>query len=536
MAAAKRAMGPAGATAELGELQAAVERRLAALAAAHVVPRLWQADVTVWKDDPQSPEIRDRLGWLRVQDGMASHAGELRDFAAAVSRDCARVVLLGMGGSSLAPEVFRRCFGSRPGFPSLAVLDSTDPRAVAAVEAAGPLRDVLFLVSSKSGTTLETDCLLRWFWSRCDRGAQFVAITDPDTPLARLAAERGFRRTFVNPPDIGGRYSALSYFGLVPAALLGLDPAALLEPAQRQARACAASVPAAAHPGAWLGAVLGEAARHGRDKLTFVLPRALAGFGLWVEQLIAESTGKEGQGIVPVVGEPLGPASAYGMDRLFVRLEAPGERDLEVEQRLQDLAAAGHPVLRLGGGDPADLGATFWLWEFATAVAGAVLRINAFDQPNVAESKTHTLGVLARGAPLSPAAEPSELEAFLRAVQPGDYVALLAYLPPTPALESRLDALRARLRDRLRVATSAGFGPRYLHSTGQLHKGGPPSGRFLVLTERPEQDVPVPGETWGFARLEAAQAEGDLQALRARGLPALRLEGLDVLERALGPA
>jgi hypothetical protein len=407
---------------------------------------------------------------------------------------------------------------------------------VAAVAPEGRTDDALFVVSSKSGTTLETDCLMRHFWARSGRGAQFVAVTDPGTPLGSLAAERGFRRVFVNPADIGGRYSALSLFGLVPAALAGVAVGRLLERGRAMARACGSEVPVAEHPGAWLGAVLGEAALHGRDKLTFVLPPDVAGFGLWVEQLVAESTGKEGRGILPVVGEPLGDAAVYGDDRLFVHLGRRGHGDADVDRRLAALAGAGHPVVRFEIESLDDLGGEFYRWEFATAVAGAILRINAFDQPNVAESKTNTLAVLAGGAAPAPAASAAEVQALLGGVRPGDYVALLAYLPPTAEHERRLDALRVRLRDRLRVATTGGFGPRYLHSTGQLHKGGPPTGHFVIVGETPELDVPIPGQSWGFARLEMAQAEGDRRALQARGRPCLRVADLDGLEAALGRA
>jgi hypothetical protein len=412
------------------------------------------------------------------------------------------------------------------------VLDSTDRRAVAAAVAGGDFARTLFLISSKSGTTQETDCLYRYFWERTGgRGAQFVAITDPDTPLATLAAERKFRRTFVNPADIGGRYSALSYFGVVPAALIGIDVGLLLHRAHRAAEAAAPLLPAGQNPAAWLGATLGEAALGGRDKATFVLSPGIGSFGLWVEQLIAESTGKEGKGILPVAAEPLGPPEVYGGDRLFVSLTLTGEADAGTEPRLRALTAAGHPVVRLALEDRYDLGQEFFRWEFATAVAGAILHINAFDQPNVAESKQNTKAVLAGHEPPTPSATAAELDRFLAAIKPGDYLAIMAYLPATPENDRRLATARGRLRDRLRVATTVGYGPRFLHSTGQLHKGGPPVGHFLQITERVDQDVPIPGMPYTFGQLEAAQAEGDLRALRARGRPAIRIDGLALLER-----
>jgi len=512
----------------------AVAQRLVELERADVPKRIWGRDPTVWKPDPGTPEISDRLGWLTVGEMMAQQVQPLAAFAEEIRREFDRVVLCGMGGSSLAPEVLWRTFGRRTGYPALAVLDSTDPRAVTAALAGGDLERTLFLVSSKSGTTQETDCLYRYFWERAGgRGAQFVAITDPDTPLARLAGDRGFRRTFLNPKDIGGRYSALSYFGLVPAALIGIDVGQLLHRAHRMAEACAAWVPARQNPAAWLGAILAEAALAGRNKATFVLAPGIGGFGLWVEQLIAESTGKEGKGILPVAEEPLGPPDVYGPDRLFVALTLAGEggADDGTEARLHALTAAGHPVVRLALEDRYDLGQEFFRWEFATAVAGAILGINGFDQPNVAESKQNTKDVLAGKQPPAPPATAAELDRFLAAVRPGDYLALMAYLPPTPQNDRRLGAIRARLRDRLKVATTLGYGPRFLHSTGQLHKGGLPVGHFLQITERPDRDVTIPGMPYTFGQLEAAQAEGDLRALRGRGRPAVRIDGLGLLER-----
>ena len=522
---------------ELRAFDQSVARRLVELERADVPKRIWGRDPTVWKPDPHTPEISDRLGWLSVGEMMAPQVKSLTTFADEIRREFDRVVLCGMGGSSLAPEVLWRTFGRRTGYPALAVLDSTDPRAVTAALPGGDLERTLFLVSSKSGTTQETDCLYRYFWERAGgRGVQFVAITDPDTPLARLATERGFRRAFLNPKDIGGRYSALSYFGLVPAALIGIDVGQLLHRAHRMAEACAAWVPARQNPAAWLGAVLAEAALAGRNKATFVLSPGIGSFGLWVEQLIAESTGKEGKGLLPVAEEPLGPPEVYGRDRLFVVLTLAGEQgaDDATEPRLGALKAAGHPVVRLALEDRYDLGQEFFRWEFATAVAGAILGINAFDQPNVAESKQNTKDVLAGKQPPAPPAPPAtapELERFLAAVRPGDYLALMAYLPPTPQNDRRLEAVRARLRDRLKVATTLGYGPRFLHSTGQLHKGGLPVGHFLQITERPDRDVAIPGMPYTFGQLEAAQAEGDLRALRGRGRPAVRIDGLALLER-----
>ena len=523
---------PPGHSAVFPVVDAGVAVRLDAMDTAQLTRRIWAHDPTVWKPDPDTPEIRDRLGWLTVGKAMAQQAKSLTAFAEEVRAEFQRVVLCGMGGSSLAPEVLWRTFGAKSDYPSLHVLDSTDPRAVRQAEQGAELEKTLFIISSKSGTTQESDSFFRHFWERtAGRGSQFVAITDPGTPLEQLAGERRFRRTFLNPPDIGGRYSALSYFGLVPAALIGVDVGTLLHRAHRMAEACAACVPALDNPAAWLGAILGEAALAGRDKATFVLSPGIASFGLWAEQLIAESTGKEGKGILPVADEPLGAPEVYGADRVFVSMTLAGDQDRSVDARLAELEDAGHPVVHLRLDDRLDLGQEFFRWEFATAVAGAVLGINPFDQPNVAESKANTKAVLkGRGAP-SASASAAELERFLAGIKPGDYLALMAYLPPTPENDRRLAAIRLRLRDRLKVATTLGYGPRYLHSTGQLHKGGPPVGHFLQITDPSSEDVGIPGEPFGFRELEMAQAEGDLQALRGRGRPAIRIGDLALLER-----
>ncbi len=529
----KQAPGVATGRDALGPLAEPAARQLNALTTHDVVRRIWAHDPTVWSADPATPEITDRLGWLTVGQAMAKQARDLAAFADEIRRSYDQVVLCGMGGSSLAPEVLWRTFGRRDGYPSLHVLDTTDPRAIAAVNASGDLARTLFLVSSKSGTTQESSSLFQHFWQLTGgRGEQFIAVTDPGTPLERLARARGFRRCFTNPPEIGGRYSALSYFGLVPAALSGVDTAELLARAQRMADACAPGVAPADNPGALLGATLGAAALGGRDKVTFLLSAGVASFGLWAEQLIAESTGKEGKGLVPVADEPIGDPSVYGSDRLFVALSLAGESGQEDEPRLDALARAGYPVVRIGLADRYDLGQEFFRWEFATAVAGSILGINAFDQPNVAESKTNTNAVLGGTAGNASApADAAAVEQFLSGIPAGHYLALMAYLPPSPENDARLAAIRLRLRDRLKVATTLGYGPRFLHSTGQLHKGGPATGHFLQITERVADDIAIPGESFTFGTLEAAQAEGDYQALAKRGRPVIRVEGLARLER-----
>jgi len=489
-------------------LEELVAERLRALERDDVIGRIWRYDHTVWKPDPI--EIADRLGWLTVGEAMRGRLEELEAFAARVAEDgLTHVVLCGMGGSSLAPEVLARTFGvSR--LP-LTVLDTTHPAAIAGVERELDLPRTLFVIASKSGSTVETMSQFRRFHSMVGTGDNFVAITDPGSPLETLALDAGFRSVFVNPPDIGGRYSALSLFGLVPAALLGVDLTALLDGADRMARAC--RMEPNQNPGAWLGVVIAEAASAGRDKLTFLLPEGLASFGDWAEQLIAESTGKEGTGIVPVVGEPTGDAASFGEDRLFVVL---GDRD----------GPEGQPVVRITDASPAGLGAEFFRFEFATAVAGALLGIQPFDQPDVAEAKDATNRAL-DGA-LEPAGFDDPSEVF-DAVRPGDYIAIQAFLEPTPDNHAVLQLARTVLRDRFGVATTVGFGPRYLHSTGQLHKGGPDTGVFLQVVDRERAvDLEIPGAPYTFGRLIDAQAEGDLRSLRARGrrVARVRLEDL----------
>jgi glucose-6-phosphate isomerase len=514
----------------LGPLAPAVRRRLKEFDAEDVVSRIWSHDHTVWKPDPT--EITNRLGWLTLATDLRPRIPGLQAFARKVAADgVTHAVLLGMGGSSLAPEMFARTFAephrraelkgaTAKGAVELTVLDTTHPATIARVEASLDLDHTLFIVASKSGTTLETLSQFEYFSAKTGgRGSSFIAITDPGTPLEELARARGFRHVFENPPDLGGRYSALSLFGLVPAALIGADLEDLLFSAEEMADGCKA-VPAFENPGAWLGALMGEAALAGQDKLTFVLPASVASFGDWVEQLVAESTGKEGKGIVPVPGEDIGPPDAYGEDRLFVSLgDYPG---------LEPLRAAGHPVVTLEFGGPKTLGAEILRFEFATAVAGHVLGINAFDQPNVEEAKQATRAILASleeaGVPLGQGTaskleepDPGDAAGELQGVAPGDYIAIQAYLDRTPETAAALQLDRLALRDAHRAATTVGFGPRFLHSTGQLHKGGPPTGVFLQVTdESREVDLPIPGKPYTFGTLIDAQALGDLQALRAR--------------------
>jgi glucose-6-phosphate isomerase len=512
-----------------------VEGRLLAASEQDIVARIWAKDPTVFGEEGQ-PEIADRLGWLDIADRLLSEAGDLVAFADEVRDDgITDVVLLGMGGSSLAPEVLRRSLGSPDGRPALHVLDSTDAQAVLEVEAATDPATTLYLVATKSGGTIETLSGFHHFHALQGDGRHFVAITDPGSSLVELAQEHGFRRVFLNDPDIGGRYSALSYFGLVPAALIGVDVTAMLQGAQIAAAGNKPLDTKIATTGLWLGVTLGELAVHGRDKLTLVIDPPLDSFGLWAEQLVAESTGKtnphpehsdHGLGILPVADEPLGEVASYGADRVFLHLHDTDNPHDAHTARLVELAAAGHPTISAGfsGADAASaLGNLFFTAEFATAVAGWVLGINPFDQPNVQEAKDNTQRALTDRTQAQPDAHDHELERLLHDAGPPSYVAILGYVAPSADFDAAIAELRTLIRDRTQAATTFGYGPRYLHSTGQLHKGGPAHGRFLELVHPAPADAGIPGQDYGFETLKAAQAIGDLQTLRAHGLPAERI-------------
>ena len=516
----------------IGDSIADVETALEAFRQRDLVGRIWQKDHTVWKPDPK--EITDRLGWLTVTDMMDEQVPALEAFANDVREAGFRhVVLLGMGGSSLGPEVLRQTFGSRSGYPELLVLDSTVPAWVQAVTDSVDLEHTLFLVSSKSGGTIETLSGYRYFRELVERarGGQKGRRTFSSPSPTRghrwsgWRKKRGFVCLFLNPPDIGGRYSVLSYFGLVPAVLIGLDVATLLERADCMREGCIASVPLHHNPGAWLGAVLGTLAANGHDKLTLVTSPSIGSFGLWVEQLIAESTGKEGRGIVPVAGEPLAAPASYAGDRLFVYLRLDDDDNAAPDAAVEALQSAGQPIVRLDLKDRYDLGAEFFRWEFATAVAGAQLGIHPFDQPNVQGAKDQTARVLQeyRASGGLPQPEPADsLNKLLSQAGPGSYLAIMAYIHPTPEVEQSLEKLRRTVTDRYHIATTVGYGPRFLHSTGQLHKGGPGTGLFLQLTEERTGDLPIPGEPYTFGVLADAQALGDFQELQALARPAAR--------------
>ncbi|MBV9496459.1 MAG: bifunctional transaldolase/phosoglucose isomerase [Acidobacteria bacterium] len=508
------------------------------------VERIWKKDATLWKDAPEHKKIIDNsLGWLTVAETMQKRVDELTQFAESVKGEFEDVIVLGMGGSSLCSEVTRRVFGEMQGYPRLGVLDSTVPEAVRILEGRLNLERTLFLVASKSGGTTEPQMFHRYFYDRVkalkgDRaGENFVAITDPDTQLVRDAERDGFRKIFLNMADIGGRYSALSYFGMLPAAIAGYDVAAILERAVHTEHV--ARVPSARkNPPATLGAAIGALALKGRDKLTLITPAPLDTLGLWIEQLVAESTGKEGKGIVPIAGEPQLDARDYGNDRLFVSVRIEGSGDTA---RLRELADAGHPVIDYVLEDKNSLGEVFFTFEFATAVAGAFLGIDAFDQPNVQESKDNTKRLLEEFRSTGKmttnnqqvSVDSDEVPALLAKVKAGDYVALTEYFAELPSRDKVLAEIRAELGHGLQVATTSGYGPRFLHSTGQLHKGGADNGVFLQLTGGGVDDVSLPGEPFGFETLSRAQAIGDFESLATRHRRAVSINLGEDVERGL---
>ena len=556
------------------DVRAGVDRLASDWIAGGHVGRIWSRDARLWTggDEPRW------LGWLDIAGTQLEHLAPLQTLQRDIAhRPFDHAVLLGMGGSSLCPDVLRRSFGRVSGAPDLRVLDSTDPAQVRSVEQRIDLRRTLFIVSSKSGTTLEPTLLYRYFRHRVqsvtgadEAGTQFIAVTDSGSQLDQDAVAGEFRQVFHGVPDIGGRYSALSHFGMVPAAVMGLDVECLLSRAAAVRARCTTSVPLADNPGVMLGLTLGAAVRVGRDKVTFVVSPGIRELGAWLEQLLAESTGKRATGVIPVDGESVGPPEVYGGDRLFVYLRDASAPDTAQDEAVGGLADAGLPVVRLSLVDRYDLGGEFFRWEFATAVLGAVLGVNPFDQPDVEASKIETrrltdaferTGALPPEAPL---AQDEQLELYAdpasgRVLREGDgtsvdqliarhcarvgerdYLAILAYVEMSPAHRMLLQRLRHAIRDTRRVASCVGFGPRFLHSTGQVYKGGPNSGVFLQITCRDAADLAVPGRRYTFGVVKAAQARGDFEVLAARGRRVLRvhvvgdlLDGLDRIARTV---
>jgi glucose-6-phosphate isomerase len=510
----------------LGKYSSDVEAAMVDMKRRDVVRRLWRKDHNVW--DPDPTEIANRLGWLTVTELMREKVPALESFASEVREAGFRhIILLGMGGSSLGPEVLRATFGGIPGYPEFVVLDSALPSCVQSVaEAIDPAR-TLFLISSKSGNTIEPLSLFYHFRTlvasaigKEKAGKSFVAITDRGTPLAGLAEETGFRHLFLNPPDIGGRYSVLSYFGLVPAALMGINIASLLDRAENIRDQCMSYITIHENPGVSLGVIIGTMALLGKDKLTLVTSPSISSFGLWLEQLIAESTGKEGKGIIPIVGEPMIEPSHYGNDRLFVYLRLHNDSDSAADETIRRTQSSGQPVLVLEMRDKYDVGSEFFRWQFATAIAGAQLSINPFNQPNVETSKRATGQVLQEFLTYGhlPQVEVAHsLAGLLAEADIGNYLAILAYIRQTAEVDETLVALRGKVSELYNIATTIGYGPRYLHSTGQLHKGGPPTGLFLVINTSYEKDLPIPGQPYSFGTLADAQAIGDVEALQLSG-------------------
>jgi transaldolase/glucose-6-phosphate isomerase len=494
------------------DLEQKIAARVELAQSEDVARRIWRHDETLWGGP--GPEIGNRLGWLTISQRMLDQTGALTQFVDQVRADGMKdVVLCGMGGSSLAPEVMRQSFERGGGGLDLHVLDSTDPAAILEVEGKLDLEHTLFLISSKSGGTVETLSQYRYFRSKIDNGRNFVAVTDPGSSLEQLGKADGFRHVFLNDPDIGGRYSALSYFGLVPAALMGIDVKALLDRARIAEENCNQFDSTASNRGLWMGLAFGEASLAGKDKLTYIVDEPIASYGLWAEQLFAESTGKQGKGILPVAGEALGKPEVYGDDRLFFHLRAP-----DGEDSLEDVRKAGHPIITAQFDGPEDLGRLFFFAEFAAAVAGWVLGINPFDQPNVQEAKDATAKVLEEGV------EEWQSDALdLSGVAPPNYVAIQGFVKPSAEFDEAIDELRTAIRAKTKATTTFGYGPRYLHSTGQFHKGGPPTGVFLQLVHDGGDDVEIPEAGYTFGTLKNAQAAGDYNTLKSHDLPVTRI-------------
>lgn len=541
----------------LGTYQKRIDRRISQWQKARITSRIWKKDYTVWSKTPE-PELTDRLGWLELPETMGEQCDKLSAFADQAKADHLKdAVLLGMGGSSLAPEVFQQTFGNAAGYARLHVLDSTHPAAVKALESHIDLAHTLFIVSSKSGTTTETNSFFYYFWDKLKQiegepGAHFVAITDPGTPLQNLATERRFRGIFNAPEEVGGRYSALTVFGLVPAALIGVDVKEILGRARRMSGACSATTAENLHPAVLLGAALGELALAKRDKVTFLCSPSLTGLPSWIEQLIAESTGKDRKGIVPVASESLAGPETYGSDRFFVYLRLDGDENHSLDRQTAALEANGHPLARIELKDKYDLGQEFFRWEFAVAAAGAALGIHPFNQPDVQLAKDLAKQAMSEVDGKKTNKQKDNiavsdrsrlrhaLDSWLGKKKPRDYIAVHAYIDPSPENSAHLQALCAAIQQRLALATTLGFGPRFLHSTGQLHKGGPNSVMVLQIIDQPTDNLSVPETNYTFDALIQAQAWGDFTALKQRRRRVLRVDlgsadaaGLNLLTEAV---
>jgi transaldolase/glucose-6-phosphate isomerase len=539
------------ALAELGSLAESVSKRVKQLESENYINRFYAKDASLWTDDPKKQEeVGHRMGWLTVSDKSVALIPELNKFASQVKSDgLTHALLIGMGGSSLAPEVMSLIFQEQEPGLKLSILDSTDPAQIQQAALKHPTASTLFIISSKSGTTAEVQALFNYFWerSRLSLGEKasdhFIAITDPGTPLEKLALEHKFRKIFLADPNVGGRYSALTAFGLVPAALMGIDVSRLMSYAAWMADECESNKPYARNPGLVLGAIIGEATLKGKDKLTFITDPEVSPFGAWLEQLVAESSGKQGKGILPINGEVLAKPELYGNDRLFIYLQRSGKYD----QQCKLLIQAGHPVLNVDIEDDYVLGSEYFKWEFAIATACSIIGVDAFDQPDVQDSKTRTVnkisyfkehhnfqeenpllidhGVSVNGNIISSDGQLSDFVGkALASVKPGDYIAINAYLARDSENEATLETLRAWIREKTHSATTLGFGPRFQHSTGQLHKGGKNNGLFLVITANPKKDIEIPQEGLSFGIMEHGQALGDMEALENRDRKVLHFQ------------
>lgn len=545
---------------EFGDLKKEIESTYLSLDEMQAARRLFAKDPYLWKNDhAQIRIIMKSLGWLTSPNDFLLKADEIISFVQQIKKEGFKyAVLLGMGGSSLCSEVSRQIFDTCAGFLKLIVLDNTDPASMHDVEDQISIEETLFIVASKSGTTKETLYFLKYFYDQLEKktpnktGNNFIAITDEGTPLIKSAEQYQFRKVFINPSDIGGRYSVLSYFGLVPMALMGVDIKLVLKEAKLMEDSCDPFVPAIGNPSTSLGAILGMAQRHGKDKVTFVLSPSIQSFGYWVEQLLAESTGKEGKGLIPISGEQPGRPEVYGNDRIFIQIYLVSDDNTAHNKKLSELEKAGHPVMKIGITNKLALGGMYYRWELATAIAGVVIGINPFDQPNVAESKKNTdqlleewkqKGAFKKPSPalktnnisIYPGVKPKLplqkhpmsigrfIEAFVVTARPGDYIAILPYFLKTEKRTKLLQSWRLKMRDDLKVATTLLYGPRYLHSTGQLHKGGPDTGLYIMLTGDEKEELPIPDEEFGFKILNHAEALGDFRSLNDKGRRVIRI-------------
>lgn len=552
---------------EIGQLETTLTSILAHFEETEFVERLWKGDTDLWT----SQDENKWLGWLGIVEQQFRERDSLKTFAKEIAKEGFKhAVLLGMGGSSLCAEVFRQTFGEFPRCPKLHVLDSVVPAQVRWVEKEIEIEHTLFIVATKSGSTTEPNVLCQYFYDVAKKavgdkvGKHFVAVTDPGSSMEATALKLKFRKTFAGEPSIGGRYSVLSHFGTVPAAVMGMDLSQLLESAQAMVKSCSPGISAHSNPGLVLGSILGICAKEGRDKVTVIPSAKIASFGTWLEQLIAESTGKQGLGIIPIDGETVGTTQNYGDDRVFVYLRLSTDADRELDSKVEELEKASHPVVYIDLDDIYALGGEFYRWEFATAVAGSILGINPFDQPNVQESKDFTKRFLkqyeetgslpedvlvfeskevvlyadaANKEALENAVKGKTLNDYLKAhldrLETGDYFATTAYIQYCDELQGMIESSRMKVRDKRKVATTFGFGPRFLHSTGQLHKGGPNSGLFLQITSDDAEDLKIPGEKFSFGILKQAQSLGDFVALSSRDRRALRAHLKGDLEKSV---